>query len=193
MSHAKSVVITLSAALVVSSLLWVLYHSIEFYQETEKSEWSIEAIRDPYLAAQKFLTASGVDVIETDTLINIDSLENVSTLLITEASQVSRNRQLESILSWLDQGGSLIVTANTFSTEEDLLLTEFGVDVDFSELEDDKTDEDKPSISESLREYNDKIDQGMTPQEIAESGLKEVSLTEIDFGDTIGSLHLVFI
>ena len=192
MSHAKSVVITLSAALVVSSLLWVLYHSIEFYQETEKSEWSIEAIRDPYLAAQKFLTASGVDVIETDTLINIDSLENVSTLLITEASQVSRNRQLESILSWLDQGGSLIVTANTFSTEEDLLLTEFGVDVDFPELEDDKTDEDKPSISESLREYNDKIDQGMTPQEIAESGLKEVSLTEIDFGDTIGSLQIHF-
>ena len=192
MSRIKSIVITLAATLLVLSVLWVLYSSIEFYQETEKSQWSIEAIRNPYLAAQKFLNASGVDVIETDTLINIDSLENVSTLLITEASQVSQRKQLESILSWLNKGGSLIVTANTFSTEDDLLLTEFGVDVDFPDLKDDKADEDKPSISESLREYNDKIDQGMTPQEIAESGLAEATLTEIDFGNAIGRLQINF-
>ena len=192
MTRTKSVVITLSTALLVSSLLWLLYYSIEFYEETEQSQWSIEAIRNPYLAAQKFLIASGIDVIETDSLINLDSLDNVGTLLITEASQVSQTRQLESVLSWLDKGGSLIVTANAFSTEDDLLLTEFGVDVDFPKSDDDETDEDKPSISESLREYNEKIDQGMTPQEIAESGLENASLTEIDFGDAIGKLQINF-
>ncbi|NNE63171.1 MAG: DUF4350 domain-containing protein, partial [Gammaproteobacteria bacterium] len=192
MSRTKSVVITLSAALLVSSLLWLLYYSIEFYEETEQSQWSLEAIRNPYLAAQKFLIASGIEVIETDSLINLDSLDNVGTLLITEASQVSQTRQLESVLSWLDNGGSLIVTANVFSTEDDLLLNEFGVDVDFPKLDQDETDEDKPSISESLREYNEKIDQGMTPQEIAESGLEKASLTEIDFGDAIGNLQINF-
>lgn len=192
MSRAKSFVIAAICALLIFSLLWVLYYSIEFYEETEQSQWSIEAIRDPYLAAQKFLSASGVAVIETDSLINIDSLENVSTLLITEASQISHSRQLESVLSWLDKGGSLIVTANAFSTEEDLLLTEFGVGVDFPKRDDDETDEETPSISESLREYNEKIDQGMTPQEIAEAGLEEATLTEIDFGDTIGNLRINF-
>ena len=34
---------------------WALYASIEFYQETEESNWSIDALRNPYLAAQKFM------------------------------------------------------------------------------------------------------------------------------------------
>ncbi|MCP4433437.1 MAG: DUF4350 domain-containing protein [Gammaproteobacteria bacterium] len=192
MIRTKSIIVTLIGALLVASLAWLLYSSIEFYEETENSQWSIDAIRNPYLAAQKFLVASGMEIVETDSLIKLETLEGVSTLLITEASQVSQPRQLDSVLSWLTKGGSLIVTANDFSTDEDLLLAEFGIDVDFPKSDDSESDEDSPSISESLRQYNEKIEQGMTPAEIAQSGLKEVSLTEIDFGDDIGKLEIHF-
>ncbi len=195
MSRSKQVVYTLFAGLVLASLLWGLYLSIEFYEETEKSQWSLKALRNPYLAAQKFLQASDIEVVEVDSLIKLDSLDAVSTVLITEASQVSNPRQLESVLAWLSAGGNLIVTANSFSTSDDLLLNEFGVDVDFPKSESSATNEAEtgsPTSRDSLREYNEKIDQGMTADEIAESGLKEVSLTQIDFGGVIGTLEINF-
>lgn len=200
MSRSKQVALLLFGGLLLGAIAWGFYLSIEFYEETEKSQWSVQALRNPYLAAQKFLRASDIEVVDADSLVKLDSLEGVSTVLITEASQVSNPRQLESVLAWLDKGGSLIVTANSFSTSDDLLLTEFGVDVDFPKDEEDGIDdgdededeEKKHSISDSLREYNEKIDEGMTPEEIAQQGLKDVSLTEIDFGETIGTLEINF-
>lgn len=195
MSRSKQFVYITLGGLVLASLTWGFYASIEFYDETEKSQWSVQALRNPYLAAQKFLRASDFEVVDADSLIKLDSLEGVSTVLITEASQVSNPRQLDSVLAWLEKGGSLIVTANSFSTSDDLLLNEFGVDVDFPKDEDSDPDEDKEekrSISESLREYNKKIDEGMTAEEIAQSGLKETSLTRIDFDDVIGTVEINF-
>ena len=195
MNRSKQLVYTLFTGLVIASLLWGFYLSIEFYEETEKSQWSPQALRNPYLAAQKFLQASDIEIVDADSLIKLDSLEAVSTVLITEASQVSNPRQLESVLAWLSAGGNLIVTANSFSTSGDLLLNEFGVDVEFPKSEDSATNEDetdRPTMSDSLREYNEKIDQGMTAEEIALSGLKDISLTRIDFGGDIGTLEINF-
>ena len=191
MSRTKSIIVTLFAVITIASIAWLFYNSIEFYEETEESSWSIEAIRNPYLAAEKFLNASGVEVLKADSLVKLATLNDVSTLLITEASQISQPRQLDSVLTWLEKGGSLIVTANTFSTEDDLLLREFGVDVVFPKLENNEKEEDIPSLSETLREYNEKIDQGMTPEEIARSDVGEISLTEIDFGEA-GKLEIHF-
>ncbi len=195
MSRSKQIIFTLFAGLVVASLLWGIYLSIEFYEETEKSQWSRQALQNPFLAAQKFLQASDIEVVDADSLIKLNSLEAVSTVLITEASQVSNPRQLESVLAWLSAGGNLIVTANSFSTSDDLLLNEFGVDVDFPKNEDstsNKDESDKATVSDLLREYNKKIDQGMTAEDIAESGLRDVSLTRIDFGGDIGTLEINF-
>lgn len=192
MIRARPAIIFLILATVVGSLGWLFYNSIEFYEETEQSPWSVEAIRNPYLAAEKFLRESGIEVTRTDSLIKLDSLNTISTLLITESGQISLPGQLDSVLSWLKNGGSLIVTANSFSTEDDLLLNEFGVDVDFPRPDDGETNEESPSISEALREYNEKIDRGMTPEEIAQSGFGDISLTEIDFGEKIGKLQIHF-
>ncbi len=195
MNRSKPVVYSLLAGLTLASLVWGLYHSIEFYEEAEKSQWSFQALQNPYLAAQKFLQASDINVVDADSLVKLGSFENLSTVLITEASQVSNPRQLESVLTWLKAGGSLIVTANSFSTSDDLLLSEFGVDVDFPEAEDNPTGEDeadRQTISESLREYNEKIEQGMTAEEIARSGLEDMPLTRIEFAGDIGTLEISF-
>lgn len=193
----------------IAFLGWGLYSSIEFYDDTEQSAWSLQALRNPYLAAQQFMQQSGIDTVEADSLIGLNTLEGVSTVLITNASQVVNPRQLEQVLAWLENGGNLIVTANSTDDSNDLLLEKFNVGVSWSGLNDisedddslhdhdaDSEDEDsppdEPSMSESLREYNQQIDEGKSPEDIAGSISELDALTTIDFGDEIGDLEIAF-
>jgi len=190
---------------VIALLGWGIYSSIEFYDDKEQTSWSLQALRNPYLAAQQFMQQSGIDSVEADSLIGLDTLEGVATVLITDANQVVNPRQLEQVLNWLENGGNLIVTANSIGDSHDLLLEEFNVGVtwrgknededtagDDQHDEDADPEEDKQSISEALREYNRQIDEGKTPEEIAESTAESDSLTAIDFGDDIGNLEIAF-
>ena len=194
---------------VIAFLGWVIYSGIEFYDDTEQTSWSLQALRNPYLAAQQFMQQSGIDSVEADSLIGLKTLDGVSTVLITDANQVVNPRQLEQVLSWLENGGNLIVTANSIDDSDDLLLKEFHVEVtpgslnDITEDEDrlDEHDEDsenkdskedEPSISESLREYNQQIDEGKSPEDIEQLFNQKDSLTTIEFGDDIGNLEIAF-
>ena len=191
---------------ILAILGWGVYLSIEFYDETEQTSWSIQATRNPYLAAQQFMQKSEIDSVEADSLIGLDSLDGVYTLLITDANQVVNPRQLEQVLRWLENGGNLIVTANSVASSDDLLLDKFNVNVHWytgdtdaedeeiidDELSEDDTEEHKPSVSESLREYNRQIDEGKTPEEIALSLTGEDPLTTIDFGEDTGRLEIRF-
>ncbi len=173
---------------------WGLYSSIEFYDETEQTAGSIRAQRNPYLAAQLFMQKSGIDAVEADSLIGLNTLEGVTTVLITDANQVVSPRQLEQVLNWLENGGTLIVTANSFANSDDLLLEKFNVEVQWPERDDDSddvTDDDDPSISESLREINKQIEEGKI-QEIGQTKVDEISLTRIDFDNDIGILEIEF-
>jgi hypothetical protein len=175
---------------------WGLYSSIEFYDETEQSAWSLNALRNPYLAAQQFIQESGLKAVEADSLIGLDSLDGVDTVLITDANQVVNPRQLEQVLSWLESGGTLIVTANSVASSEDLLLKEFNVEVQWPDLDDDNDDgeseDEEVSISETMREFNAQIEDGKSVEEISLLPAKDDSLTSIDFGEDIGVLEIGF-
>ena len=175
---------------------WGLYSSIEFYDETEQSAWSLNALRNPYLAAQQFMRESGLKAVEADSLIGLNSLDGVDTVLITDANQVVNPRQLEQVLSWLESGGTLIVTANSLASSEDLLLKEFNVEVEWPDLDDDSDDgesEDKEvSISEAMREFNAQIEDGKSAEEISLSPVKDESVISIDFGEDTGILEIGF-
>ena len=188
---------------------WGIYSSIEFYDDTAHTSWSLKALRNPYLAAQQFMQQSDIDSVEADSLVGLNTLDGVSTVLITDANQVVNPRQLEQVLTWLENGGNLIVTANSIDDSDDLLLEEFNVDVIWSSLSDDTGDEDgsdshdedikdkdseqdEPSISESLREYNQQIDEGKSPEDIEQLFNQDDSLTTIEFGDDIGNLEIAF-
>jgi len=189
---------------VIVFLGWGIYSSIEFYDDTENTSWSLKALRNPYLAAQQFMQQSDIDSVEADSLVGLNTLEGVSTVLITDANQVVNPRQLEQVLTWLEDGGNLIVTANSIDDSDDLLLEEFNVDVIWSSLNDDTGDEDgsdyndedseqdDPSISESLREYNQQIDEGKSPEDIEQLFNQDDALTTIEFGDDIGNLEIAF-
>ena len=150
-------------------------------------------MRNPYLAAQQFLEASNINVIEAESLLQLKTLEGVGAALITDANQVANPRQLESVLGWLKQGGHLIVAANTLDNSGSLLLSQFHIDIKPTETQNEKSVDNAPSTSsEALRDYNDKIKQGMTPKEITNEAVNKSSLTIVDFGGTIGNVTVNF-
>ena len=171
---------------------WGLYASIEFYEETEESGWSLDALRNPYLAAQKFMTESGIEVTDVDSLARLDELSNLGTLFFSDANQVQAPRQLEQVMNWLDVGGNVIYTADAVSHYDDLLLREFSVDVDWREFEVEEEAEEK-TLSETMREYNRQLESGKSREEIANSlSDEEDSITLVQFADDIGDVEVAF-
>jgi len=185
----------LVAGLVLLGLVgWGLYSSIEFYEETEESGWSVDALRNPYLAAQKFMTRSGIEVTDVDSLTRLDELSGLGTLFFSDANQVQTPRQLAQVMDWLEQGGNVIYTADLVSDDDDMLLREFSVEVDWREFEAEAEDEneEKP-LSETLRDYNRQIEAGKSREEIAQSlNDEEVSITQVEFADDIGEVEVAF-
>jgi hypothetical protein len=188
---------SLSIKLVLGVLLagliaWGLYSSIEFYEETEESSWSVDALRNPYLAAQKFMAESGVAVTDVDSLVKLDELTSLGTLFFSDANQVQTPRQLRQVMDWLEVGGNVIYTADSVAHGDDLLLREFEVEVEWREFEDEAAGEEKP-LSETLREYNRQIENGKSREDIVHKlNEEEGSLTTIQFSDDIGALEVAF-
>jgi len=201
----------LIAGIVIIALLsWGIVSNIEIYEDTGQTSWSVRALRNPYLAAQQFIQQSGIKSVESDSLIGLDKLDSVATVLITDANQALNPRQLEQLLSWLENGGNLIVTANSTNGSDDLLLEKFNVDTSWPSridieakndnpdqpqdaVEDDTSQkEDGPSISKSFRDYNEQIDAGKDPRKSLPIKDADDSLTVIDFDAEIGSLEIAF-
>ena len=187
----------LSIKLVLGVLLagliaWGLYSSIEFYQETEESSWSVDALRNPYLAAQKFMAESGIAVTDVDSLVKLDQLTSLGTLFFSDANQVQTPQQLRQVMDWLKVGGNVIYTADSVAHSDDLLLREFEVEVEWREFEDEAAGEEKP-LSETLREYNRQIEDGKSREDIVRAlNEEEDSLTTVQFSDDIGALEVAF-
>ena len=188
---------SISIRLVLGGLLfgliaWGLYASIEFYEETEESGWSIDALRNPYLAAQKFMSESGIEVTDVDSLLKLEELSTLGTLFFSDANQVQTPRQLQQVMDWLDVGGNVIYTADSVAHGDDLLLKEFSVEVEWREYETEEAKEET-SLSETMREYNRQIEDGKAREEIASSiGDAEEAITEVRFDDDIGVLEVAF-
>ena len=185
--------VKLPLALILLGLIgWLFYANIEFYEETETSSWSVEALRNPYLAAQQFMTRSGIEVTDVDSLARLDELNSVGTLFFSDANQVQSPRQLEQVMDWLEVGGNVIYAASSTAFEDDLLLAEFEVEVDWADYESSEDGDDRP-LSETMREYNRQLQQGKSREEIARSLVdNEVSLTRIRFDDDIGQIEVAF-
>jgi hypothetical protein len=173
---------------------WGLYLSIETYEESEHSSWSSEALHNPYLAAQHFMEQSGIGVTDVDSLVKLDQLDDLGTLFFSDANQVQTPRQLKQVMDWLQAGGNVIYTANAVEHEDDLLLREFTVEVEWRERESgDDDDDDARPLSETLREYNRQIRDGKSREEISSSfGKPELPLTSVRFGDDIGEIEIAF-
>ena len=189
----SSTSVKLVLGLVLLGLIaWGLYASIEFYEETEESGWSIDALRNPYLAAQKFMTESDIEVTDVDSLARLEELSGLGTLFFSDANQVQTPRQLEQVMNWLDLGGNVIYTADAVAHDDDLLLREFSIEVDWREFEVEEETEEK-TLSETMREYNRQLESGKSREEIASSLDEEDDpITLVQFADDIGDVEVAF-
>ena len=189
----NSVSLLLVTGLVLLGLIaWGLYVSIESYEESEHSSWSSAALRNPYLAAQHFMEQSDITVTDVDSLLKLDRLDKLGTLFFSDANQVQTPRQLKQVMDWLQVGGNVIYSANAVEHEDDLLLQEFSVEVDWRERDSDQ-DGATPPLSETLREYNRQIQDGKSREEIASSFARpKQPLTKVRFGDDIGEIEVAF-
>lgn len=171
---------------------WGLYASIERFEEVEQSGWSGKALRNPYLAAQQFMTRSGIAVTDVDSLLKLEQLDGLGTLFFSDANQVQTPRQLQQVMDWLKGGGNVIYSASSTESEDDLLLREFAVEVVLRDREDDETGDVKP-LSETLRDYNRQIENGKSREQIARQiDEQEQPLTSIRFAGDIGNLEVAF-
>ena len=190
-------VLPLIAVAAVGFFAWYLYENLEFYEETDVREWSIEALRNPYLAAEMFMHESGIEVTDVDSLAQLDELDDVGTLFFSDANQVRDPRQLQQVLDWLELGGNVIYTADSLDHEDDLLLQEFEVEVDWRDRDyyddEDDSEEEKKSLAETFREYNRQIEEGKSVEDIVSgSGGVDETITRIEFGDNIGTIDVDF-
>ena len=189
---------TVVVGLVFVLAVWGLYAIVEVCEEKAESIWSLEAQRNPYLAAEKFLRQSDIGVVEMEGFANLDSLQDVSTLFVGDSNQVTTSVQLDRVVSWLERGGNVIYSADSWVHDDDLLLESFHIDVDWARDEENSDDEDaeaeeeKQSLSDTMREYNRQIEEGKTREEIVQSISETEFLTTVDFDDGSGELEVAF-
>jgi hypothetical protein len=109
-----------AGALITLGVSWFLT-GFERVPGKERVGPSGEAARDPFLAAQRFAVRMGMRTRQLRALPDLDTLAHRGILLLPAGRQAIDRRRLRSILSWVEQGGILIVEAEMLSVRDPLL------------------------------------------------------------------------
>ncbi|MCB1616337.1 MAG: DUF4350 domain-containing protein [Pseudomonadales bacterium] len=167
---------------VLGACAWIVYTGVEFYEETVDQGWTVEAQRNPFLAAEKFLQVRGLQTASSSQLEKIDTLDqNTDFLFVENIGHIVSERQVSRILDWVEKGGYLIAGVALDEGAENHMLETLGVsvyetdyqcDCERSDLEeaieafstdDDMTDEkdgnkkQRKSVSDFMRQQNELI------------------------------------
>ena len=120
--------------LLVLGAAGVLYFA-EWVETTSNDGYSADAIRNRYLAAERFLDRFDIKIASRDGLNLLDELPPTShTLLIASSRRSLSVRRVANLNSWVSAGGRLILLASDFWDEDQLssgdsLLDGLGVKV----------------------------------------------------------------
>lgn len=131
----RSRVLLLLTGFLVLGLGWIAYQSIEFYEDTVDLGWSAEARRNPYLAAEQFLSLRGVVVKSQGELEALDSLDDtIDVIFIENIFHVVSTRQQQNLLHWVEQGGYLLAgVEDDEGDSENALLSALSLQVEDTE------------------------------------------------------------
>ena len=120
--------------LLVLGAAGVLYFA-EWVEKTSNDGYAADAIRNRYLAAERFLDRFDIKIASRDGLNLLDELPPTShTLLIASSRRSLSVRRVANLNSWVSAGGRLILLASDFRDEDQLssgdsLLDGLGVKV----------------------------------------------------------------
>lgn len=123
----------LLAAILVTIGVTGFFTFYEHYEEEVDLGWRSDALLNPFLAAEFYLSKSGYDINSFDSISKIENLSNVDTLFMSNSYQILTDNRQEILLAWLNQGGHLIVAPGSVNTEEnDRILSHFNVGIEKS-------------------------------------------------------------
>ncbi|RYY73531.1 MAG: DUF4350 domain-containing protein [Gammaproteobacteria bacterium] len=105
-------VITFTIVLLCGLLGYVLYSTLEVYEETVDNGWSLKARKNPYLAAEMMLLRLGAATESSNTKVILDHLDDYDSVLIANSGLVVNQRMASKLLQWVEQGGKLVIGAN---------------------------------------------------------------------------------
>ena len=164
MSDAKESLTRLQRGLIISALAAVLaglgywwYTTLEWEETEIDLGYSKEARQNDFLAAEIFLRKQGVQATTVKNLSLLDkhSWRNLKlgaqdTIVIINGYKTLTQERYDSLYEWVDAGGTLITSTQnpfigTHTSEEDLLLNDFNI-----ELEPEETDTDTRDLLEKL-------------------------------------------
>lgn len=157
----------------------VVIYTMEWVEETHNDGYSVEALRNPYLAAEQFLDKFEVEVESRDGLALLDELPAADhTLLIASSRRSLSERRVNDLIEWVHRGGRLIALATEFWDDDaassgDLLLDQLGVRV--MELEGESGEVAARSGAVPLEVLEELVEKGSCP---GDRGLARISLAD---------------
>lgn len=115
--------------LITASLIYTLTLMIEPYEEVVDLGWSEAAQRNPFLAAEQFLSDLDMTVESSDRLDVLTQLTPDSTLVITNANHVLSKQRADDLVQWIEEGGHVVVAAQLYNeAQPDVLLSRFDIE-----------------------------------------------------------------
>ena len=117
--------LTLALALACILLGYLLYSTLELYEESVDAGWTFEAKRNPYLATELLLNRMSAHAESSDSKSAIEKLDTFNSLLITNSGLVINQTTTDALMHWVSNGGELVIGANEARGK---LLEQLGVE-----------------------------------------------------------------
>ena len=166
------------AAIIIGLLYWASRY-ITWKEEEIDLGYSREALKDDFLAIKRFLAQQGVD---SQSLRSFGMLDNMAwqgeqvgpqdTLVLLNAHKMLRGQRLDNLLSWVEQGGTVITTTyNPFigaNGGTDPLLDHFSIlvgDDEDIDTEEDNEDSASDGIDDENTETGDQAEEALVEED----------------------------
>ena len=162
----------------VAVSIFLFFRYFEYVEEEVDLGMGIKARKNPYLAAQYFLSEYGVQVESDNRHRPLNELGDYDVIYVSSSAHLPTERRIQSLISFADAGGHVVVSVDSnrdldsdpFLARFELTLQETECQCETGDLDavdlindfanDDHSDEEKPEkkLSEILIERNNEIE-----------------------------------
>ncbi len=156
-------IITFTIALLLILLAYVLYNTLEIYEETIDNGWALKAKKNPYLATEMMLVRLGSPTESSDAKAFLERLDTYDSVLITNSGLVVNQPMASKLMRWVHNGGELVIGANENRgkllemLEVEYKTVSYDYDKDEHALLGDRgwtSDGNSTSLQKSIEDYN---------------------------------------
>jgi len=186
----QSLIVAAAIALVVALATWWFFANFERRTDTVETGFQGEARRNPLLALQRLLEASGDTVHGIESLSRLRNLPAADGVLLIPTQRYDLGpKRSEQLHAWVERGGHLIVVARERVGEvrrsSDPLLDRYGIVLEVDpdadvDTEDDAGSDDDPkdtsAVNESIESVPVVVDDNEEPYRVAFSPQRRVLL-----------------